>query len=257
MIVLKIAVSGKGGVGKTVIVSNLAKILVQKGYQVYAVDASPDSNLGFALGVSKEQMQQIKPMVDLQEFVVDKADNGTLFLINPDIQSCADQYSMNINGIHFLKMYGVQDADSACNCQTSSFLRTLMNALLLNENDIVLFDMGAGIEQLARRTVSGVDWMLIVSEASKPSVETAKNIRKMAEQLATPNIKFIGNKIKNDREEFFIRANFGQNDLLGVLHYSEDVSNMGMGLKKIDEQVANSDMEMMLEMMLVKILLGL
>ena len=133
---MKIAVSGKGGVGKTTISANLAKLFAKKGYNVYAVDADPDSSLGLSLGLSEEQMKEMKPVIDMKDFIGDIAGDGALFTLNPLVNDIADKFSLNINGIKFLRMGGIKQGGSSCYCRENTFLRAIVNSLLLDTKDV-------------------------------------------------------------------------------------------------------------------------
>jgi len=243
---LKIAIAGKGGVGKTTICSNLAKLYIKRGYNVYAVDASPDGGLWFTLGISRAQLETMKPIYDMREFIDDKAGDGALYLLNPDVEGAADRFSLSIHNIKFLRMSAIKTGGSTCYCRESSFLKTVINSLILNENDVVILDMSAGIEHLTRGTAQGVGLMLIVIEASGSSIDMARNIEKLSEQLGVKEVKFLGNKVKNEKEELFIKTNIPKEKLIGVIHYSEAISDKAMGLVKYSSELDSPDMETVL-----------
>ena len=244
---MKIAVSGKGGVGKTTVSSNLAKLFSKKGYNVFAVDADPDSSLGLALGISNGEMEEIKPIIDMREFIDNTAGDGALYLLNPDVSDIADRFSIQVGGIKFLRMGGIKTGGSSCYCRENNFLKALVNSLLLDVKDVVILDMSAGIEHLTRGTAKGVDLMLIVTEPGKSSVETARNVRKLSNQLDIENVKFIGNKVRNEKEALFLKANFPKDELLGLIHYSEEISDKAMGLMDMDMEPDNAEIEGILE----------
>ena len=244
---LKIAVSGKGGVGKTTVSSNLAKLFAQRGYNVYAVDADPDSSLGLALGISGSELETVKPIIDMREFIDNSTGDGALYLLNPDVSSIADQFSIPVGGIKFLRMGGIKTGGSSCYCRENNFLKALVNSLLLDVQDVVILDMSAGIEHLTRGTAKGVDLMLIVTEPGKSSVETARNVQKLSNQLDIKNIKFVGNKVRNEKEELFLKANFPKDELLGLIHYSEGISDKAMGLLDMDMEPDNAEIKEILE----------
>lgn len=227
---MKIAVSGKGGVGKTTISANLAKLFAQKGYNVYAVDADPDSSLGLSLGLSEEQMNEIKPVIEMRDFIGDISGDGALYTLNPLVNDTADKFSININGIKFLRMGGIKQGGSSCYCRENTFLRAMVNSLLLDTKDVVILDMGAGIEHLTRGTSQGVDLMLIVTEPGKSSVQTARIVEKLAQDLNVKDIRFIANKIRTKKEEAFIHEHFTKDELLGLVAYDELISEKSMGI---------------------------
>jgi CO dehydrogenase maturation factor len=244
---MKIAVSGKGGVGKTTISANLAKLFAQQGYTVYAVDADPDSSLGLALGINENELDKIKPVIDMREFIGDQIGDGAFYTLNPLVNKIPEQFSINLNNnapqksqdgtcqtkmgsIRFLRMGGIKKGGSDCYCRENTFLKALVNSLILDTNDVVILDMGAGIEHLTRGTSRGVDLMLIVTEPGKSSIQTARIVESLARDLEVKEIKFIANKIRTQRELSFINENFKENELLGVINFDEAVSEKALGI---------------------------
>jgi CO dehydrogenase maturation factor len=226
-----IAISGKGGSGKTTIASNLARYCRAMGYNVYAIDADPDGNLGSALGLSGEEMAALKPIIEMREFIDENAGDGSLYLRKPDIGEIADQFSADAGGIKFLRMGSAKPAYSSCYCAEHSFLRALLGALLLGEKDAVVLDMSAGIEHLVRGTVKGADAMLIMAEAWRASIDAAKRIREYSERLNVGKAWYLCNKIRNEREELYVKANFTRSHMLGVIRFSERIAENAMKLR--------------------------
>jgi CO dehydrogenase maturation factor len=243
---MKIAVSGKGGVGKTTISANLAKLFKSKGFNVYAVDADPDSSLGLALGINDELLSQIKPVIEMKEAIDGRMGDGALYTLNPEVNDMAEKFAIDANGIKFLKMGGVKKGGSECYCRENTFLKALVNSLLLDTKDVVILDMGAGIEHLTRGTSRGVDLMLIVTEPGQSSVQTARIVEKLARDLQVKEIKFIANKIRTEREEAFIKDHFKAEELLGILHYDEGISEKSMGVNVDPGTIDSKELESVL-----------
>jgi CO dehydrogenase maturation factor len=239
---MKIAVSGKGGVGKTTISANLAKLFRQKGFNVYAVDADPDSSLGLALGIDEKLLEEIKPIIEMRDLIGDKAGDGALYMLNPMVNDIAEKFSINVDGIKFLRMGDVKKGGSECYCRENTFLKALVNSLILETKDVVILDMGAGIEHLTRGTSRGVDLMLIVTEPGKSSVQTARIVEELAKELGIKEIKFIANKVRTEKEEAFINESFKLEELLGVLHYDEVLSEKSMGIGQTPDKVDNNEL---------------
>jgi CO dehydrogenase maturation factor len=247
---MKIAVSGKGGVGKTTISANLARLFVQKGYNVYAVDADPDSSLGLALGINEEELNKIKPVIEMRDIISQMAGDGALYALNPAVNDLADKFSIKVNGIKFLRMGGIKQGGSACYCKENTFLRAIVNSLLLDVNDVVILDMSAGIEHLTRGTSRGVDLMLIITEPGKSSAATARIVEKLAKDLQVKDVKFIANKVRNEKEEAFIKENFNEHELLGIVHYDEIISERSMGLGQQTMITDNKEIEDILNLIM-------
>jgi len=240
---MKIAVSGKGGVGKTTISSNLAKLFKKEGFHVYAVDADADSSLGLALGIDENQLEKMKPMIEMKDLIGEIAGEGALYTLNPQVDSIIRQYSINFEGIQFLRMGGIKKGGSSCYCRENTFLKALMNSLIMDTKDIVILDMGAGIEHLTRGTSGNVDLMLVVTEPGKSSVQTARIVEKLAIELGVKEVKFIANKVRNEKEREFIDLNFKQSELLGVLDYDEEIAERSMGYGQQSAMVENQELE--------------
>jgi len=226
---VKIAISGKGGVGKTTVAANLARLFASHDYKVYAVDADPDSSLGSALGLTDEQMAKIQPLIEMQKVIAERSGGGAFYTLNPQVDDILDAYSVELGNIHFFRMGGVKQGGSACYCRENTFLHAVVDVLLLGKQDVVVLDMGAGIEHLTRGTSRGVDIMLVVTEPSKNSVQTAKVVRQLAEQLGLKNIKIVGNKIRSDKDAAFLEAQFAPGEIIGMLPFQESILEAAMG----------------------------
>ena len=244
---MKIAVSGKGGVGKTTISSNLAKFFQKQGFQVYAVDADADSNLGLALDISEEELSEIKPMIEMKEMIESFSGDGAFYTLNPDVSSIIRGYSIDADGILFLRMGGVKKGGSACYCRENSFLKALVNSLIMDTRDIVILDMGAGIEHLTRGTSSGVDLMLVVTEPGKASVQTARTVEGLAKELGIKDIRFIANKIRSEKEKEFIESHFKPDELLGILSFDAAIAEKAMGFGIAPDTEQNQELETLLQ----------
>lgn len=240
---MKIAVSGKGGVGKTTISANLAKLFAREGYKVYAVDADPDSSLGLSLGINEEELSHIKPIIEMEELIGDITGNGALYTLNPLVNDIADKFSITLNGIQFLRMGGIKQGGSACYCRENNFLRAIVNSLILDTKDVVILDMGAGIEHLTRGTAQGVDVMLIVTEPGRSSVQTARIVEKLAKEVSVKDVKFIANKVRNEKEETFIKSNFNEKELLGMIHFDEGITDKSMGVIQKENSIGIDNLE--------------
>lgn len=245
---MKIAVSGKGGVGKTTISANLARLFAKKGYDVIAVDADPDSSLGLALGLDEDELQQIRPMIEKQDLVLEKSGDGAMYSLNPLVDDVAEKFSITTpSGIRFLRMGGVKKGGSACYCRENTFLKAVVNSLILDTKAVVIMDMGAGIEHLTRGTSSCVDEMIIVTEPGRSSVQTTRIVASLAKDIGIQHIDYIANKVRNERDEQFIQEHYNASELLGMIHYDDSVAEKGMGIGQSQTEVDNEEIEKILE----------
>ena len=157
-----------------------------------------------------------------------RAGGGAMFVLNPKVDDVLETYSHREGNISFLRMGGIKSGGTACYCKENSFLHAVIDALLLDSNEVVIMDMGAGIEHLTRGTARGVDVMLIVTEPSKVSIQTANVVRKLAGELGVQQIKVIGNKIRNDKDAAFVRSGFGPEEVLGMIGFNESILDQAM-----------------------------
>ncbi|AGL01494.1 AAA family ATPase [Desulfoscipio gibsoniae] len=220
---MKIAISGKGGVGKTTIAAALAKIFSQNGGTVYAIDADPDACLAAGIGIPEEEALKLKPVVEMRDAIRNKIGDGAFYNLNPKLDDFLDDYSYKLGNIRFLRMGDPKKGGSECYCRENTFLHALVTSLLLDQKDTVIMDMGAGIEHLSRGTARGVDMMLVVVEPSRNSVNTAKNAQRMASDLGIKKVGVIANKIRTDKEKEFIESSFPGNIILGFIKFSESI----------------------------------
>jgi CO dehydrogenase maturation factor len=181
---MKIAVTGKGGVGKTTLTSLLAYSLVDLGYQVLAIDADPSPCLGAAMGFPQALLAKLTPVARMEELIYERtgAQPGTIggfFKLNPRVEDIPDRFSVEHEGIRLLEMGAVEMGGAGCICPESAILRALTTHILLQRDEVVLMDMYAGVEHLGRATADSVDAMLIVVEPTARSLATAKQIKTM------------------------------------------------------------------------------
>ncbi len=226
---MKIAITGKGGVGKTFISSNLCRLFSNDNYKVIAVDADPDMNLACALGIDEE----IMPLSEMHQLIEERTGAkvggyGEVFKINPVVSDIVDKYGYKVNeNIRLITMGTIEKGGDGCVCPASVLLRRLMRHLILKTNEVVILDMEAGIEHLGRKTTENVDLMVVVVEPSKKSLLTANRIKKLAEDIGIKNICCIVNKVKNERELNNFKKIFSENvniPILGYISYSNEVS---------------------------------
>jgi CO dehydrogenase maturation factor len=220
---MKVAISGKGGVGKTTIAAALTKIFAQSGGTVYAIDADPDACLAAAIGIPEDEALKLKPVVEMRDVIRNKSGSGAFYTLNPKVDDFLDDYSYKLGNIRFLRMGDPKKGGSECYCRENTFLNALITSLLLDQQDTVILDMGAGIEHLSRGTARGVDMMLVVVEPSRNSLNTAKHVQRMAGELGIARIGIIANKIRSDKEKEFLIQNFPDNSILGFVRFSESI----------------------------------
>jgi CO dehydrogenase maturation factor len=202
---MKIAFSGKGGVGKTSISAALSLYYAKQGKKVLAVDVDPDANLATALGMPFDLAQKITPISQMKELIKERtgAEPGAppgFFSLNPKVDDIPEEYSKNINGVKLMVMGSVDTGGMGCICPENSLIRALINNLLLNRDEVVIMDMEAGIEHLGRSTADAVDAMIIVVEPGRRSIDTAFRIKKLAADIGLKNIYLVLNNMENENQ---------------------------------------------------------
>jgi CO dehydrogenase maturation factor len=224
---MKIAVSGKGGVGKTTLSSLLARYWAKKGYRVLTVDADPDANLGSALGIDTTG---IVPIAKMEELITERtgAKPGTVggfFKMNPKVDDLPESLGRERDGVRLLVMGTVKKGGGGCVCPESVLLKALMSHLVLYYKELVIMDMEAGIEHLGRGTAQGVDCLIIVVEPGQRSIETAAKVKQLTEDIGLTRIVAVGSKVRNQKQEDFLRANLNGIPLVGILPFSDEIAN--------------------------------
>jgi CO dehydrogenase maturation factor len=223
---MKIAISGKGGVGKTTLAASLAYIFKEKGNKVLAIDADPDANLAGALGF--KDLKGITPISEMKELVAERTGSdpgsyGTFFSINPKVDDLPDTLAKEINGIRFMTLGGVKKGGGGCICPESIMLKSIVMNLVLARDEVVIMDMEAGLEHLGRATSTGVDALIAVAEPGQRSLETVRVIKKLCADLRLKRCCVVGNKTRGKSDEDFISQNVAGLEVLGFIPYAESI----------------------------------
>lgn len=223
---MKIAISGKGGVGKTTVAAFLIKSLQQRAKSVLAIDADPDANLAQALGV--KNASEITPISEMKSLIEERTETkigtmGGFFKMNPKVSDLPEALSIDIDGVKLMVLGGVKAAESGCICPQSVLLKVLVSHLILARNEVVVLDMEAGLEHLGRGTARAVDKMIVVVEPGRRSIETARQIKELSEELGIKNLLIVGNKIRSEKDKDFLLTNMRDFDFLGFLPFNERI----------------------------------
>lgn len=225
---MKIAVTGKGGVGKTTLSAVLSHLFAAEGKKVISVDADPDANLASALGVPKEEAEKIRPIAEMGELVEERTgakpgSMGSIFKLNPKVDDLPEGFGYKIDGITLLIMGKAKTASSGCYCPENVLLRRLLKHLVVERNEVVIVDMEAGIEHLTRGTAGSVDAFIVVVEPGQRSMQTAGVVRDMARELGVRKVFVVANKVRGEDDVTFIRKGIGDMDLIGYMSFSHAV----------------------------------
>ena len=248
---MKVAVSGKGGVGKTTFSALLIRTLNAQGKRVLAIDADPDANLAAALGIP--DAEKIVPIAEMKELIFERteAQPGTIggfFKLNPKVDDLPDSLSAKLDNIKLMRLGGVKKGGSGCICPESTLLRALMLHIVLARDEVVVMDMEAGIEHLGRATASAVDKLIVVVEPGRRSMDTAGHIKKLASEIGLKNIGLVGNKIRGQKDEEFLKKHLSDFEFLGFIRQDEALIEADLdGVSPYDvDSIAKTDVKEMI-----------
>jgi CO dehydrogenase maturation factor len=221
---MKLAITGKGGVGKTTLAALLAQHYAGQGHQVLAVDADPSPCLASALGFPPDLHDHLVPIAEMEDLIYErtgaqKGTTGGFFKLNPRVDDIPERFSVVHRGVRLLELGAVTTGGSGCICPESAMLKALVTHLLLGPKDVLILDMYAGVEHLGRATADQVDAFIAVVEPGARSVRTAAVIAKMAAEIGVNEVYLVGNKVRNDDDVAFLESNALGIPLLGTLPF--------------------------------------
>jgi CO dehydrogenase maturation factor len=223
---LKIAIGGKGGVGKTTVCAIWAQLFAKSGFDVLVIDADPNTTLASAFGVASEKCPE--PLTRMKQLIGERTGTGkdavgTYFRLNPKVSDLPEKYSLEVNGLKLLVLGAITQGGAGCACPEGAFLKALLTHTILQRKELVLVDLAAGVEFLGRASVQGIDAFISIVEPGGRSIQTANNINKMAKDLGINCIGTIANKITESAQVEIIRSQLKDTTLLGTLGYSHSL----------------------------------
>jgi CO dehydrogenase maturation factor len=226
---MKIAITGKGGAGKTTLAAVLARLYAAEGRRVLAVDVDPDANLGAALGFSEEELAAVTPISKMKDLIAERtgADSdglGKFFRINPRVDDIPDRFALEKNGVKFLVMGTVETGGSGCVCPEHVMVKRVISHLVLGRDEAVIMDMEAGLEHLGRGTAGMVDAFIVVVEPGARSVQTYYKVKELAADLGVTRVSAVANKLRGGDDEAFLRERIPAEDFFGAVSYRDDIA---------------------------------
>jgi len=227
----KIAIGGKGGVGKTTVSAIWAQLFAKDGFDVLAIDADPDANLASAFGIPKDRSPE--PLVKMKHLIAERTGTGKesvgmYFTLNPKVSDLPEQYWLETNGVKLLVLGAITRAGAGCACPEGAFLKALLAHTILQRQELVLVDLAAGVEFMGRASIQGIDALILVVEPGARSIETAENMANMAKGLGIRHVGIIANKITENAQASVIESQLGDAVLLGTLKYSRPLQEADM-----------------------------
>lgn len=246
---LKIAIAGKGGVGKTTVTSLLAGHYAAQGRDVLAIDADPSPCLGAALGFPNQKLDKLLPLSEMEDLIAERTgtakngESGGFFKLNPRVSDLPDRLSQVHNGVRLLLLGAVQQGGLGCFCPASTLLQQLVRHIMLARDEVILLDLYAGVEHLGRSTADSVDVMLVVAEPTLRSLQIVAQITKMAADIGITNLLLVGNKVNSDADLRFIEDSLPNMPICGFLGNSKlavNADRSGESLYGLDGNLASS-----------------
>ncbi|QIR75303.1 AAA family ATPase [Sulfurospirillum diekertiae] len=229
---MKIAITGKGGVGKTTLAGTLARLFAKDGKKVFAVDADPDANLASAIGIPLEKSKKLIPFSKMKSLARERTGAedgyGSFFILNPKVDDLPEAYCLEHLGVKLLTMGTIELGGGGCVCAENALIKRLMQHLLIQNDEVVIMDMEAGIEHLGRGTAESVDALIVVVEPGQRSIQTAHQINALAQDIGIKRVFIVASKIKDAQDLNFIQTQLKEFTHLGFITFSDAVREADM-----------------------------
>ncbi|OAQ21036.1 AAA family ATPase [Thermosulfurimonas dismutans] len=210
---MKIAFCGKGGVGKSTIAALLCGALLESGYGVLAIDADPSPHLGRLLGFA--EAESLTPLAEMRDLLAERAEKqGPYYNLNPKIDDLPEKFMLKKDGLRLMVLGAIREAGGGCACPEQTVLRRLLSFLILQAKEAVVVDMEAGVEHFGRATVVPMDFILVVAQPYRGSLETAKQILRLSQELKMERVVVVGNAVRDTEDEAFIQETLGVEPLV-------------------------------------------
>ncbi len=225
---MKVAISGKGGVGKTTLAGVMSRILADQGYKVLSIDADPDSNLASAIGIEQAKLKDIRPLAQMKEFIEERTGAkrgayGSFFKMNPKVDDIPEKFSVSKDGIRLLVLGTIPQGGGGCFCGENVLLKSLLSHLFVERDEYVVVDMEAGLEHLGRGTTAYMDALIVVVEPGQRSMQTARQVKSLADDLGIKRVYIVGNKVVAEPDLVMIKEHLAGLPFLGYMSQNEKI----------------------------------
>jgi len=215
---MKVAVSGKGGAGKTTLAALTAAELVRRGVRVTAIDADPNPTLGPCLGISETPT----PLLEMSDEIEERVGSGVIRL-NPRVDDLVGKIAVGGDGLQLIVAGGPARGGAGCACPQSVLLRQLLEHVVVGLEEAVIIDLEAGLEHLGRRTAHAADALIVVVDPTNASVETAQRIARLAADIDLRRVVLVANRIVDPTDVDFITERLPGFELIGEIPYSHEL----------------------------------
>lgn len=248
---MRIAIAGKGGVGKTTVAAGLCLLMAERGRSPWAIDADPNNCLGYALGFPQDLLDDVRPLSEMRELLAKRAGSepgaGGMFALNPEVTDLIADYEIKNRNVSLLVMGAVEEGGTGCMCPENATLRAILRELVDEERDLVV-DMVAGLEHLGRGTAQAVDGLLIVTRPASSALRTVQRVIRLAEDIGITRVWAVGNDASSEQETTNIREALAPVPVLGILPHYERLSD-----EDVFARMAGQDLKSDLSQILTKL----
>jgi len=225
---MKVAISGKGGVGKTTLAGVMARILGARGHKILAIDADPDANLASAIGISQEELAKVKPLAQMRELIEErtgakKGSYGAYFKLNPQVEDLPDRFSVSKDGVKLMVLGTIPQGGGGCFCPENVVLKSLLAHVFIERAEYLIVDMEAGLEHLGRGTTAYMDALIVVVEPGQRSFQTARQVKSLADDLGIKQVCVVGNKVTGKDDLAMMQESLSGFSFLGSMTYNEKI----------------------------------
>ena len=242
---MKVAISGKGGVGKTTLAGVMSRILADRGYKVLSIDADPDSNLASAIGIEPGKLKDIQPLAQMKEFIEERTGAkrgayGSFFKLNPKVDDIPEKFSVSKDGIRLLVLGTIPQGGGGCFCGENVLLKSLLSHLFVERDEYVVVDMEAGLEHLGRGTTAYMDALIVVVEPGQRSMQTARQVKSLADDLGITRVYIVGNKVAAEPDIAMIKEHLTGLPFLGYMSQNEKIleaDKLGVSPYDLDDKI--------------------